>query len=186
VTTEAPARRVRTYQHVSQRLPFAAWLTFVWMALWGEFTLANLVGGVLVATVLLVVFPDAGPRPGATFRPLAALKFFGYFLYKLVEANAVVAWEVLTPNNESVHEGIVAVPVTGASDAVITLVANAISLTPGTLTLEVHDNPPMLFVHVLHLRSIEATRADVHRLEGLALAAFGDETARRAHEEAAP
>jgi multicomponent Na+:H+ antiporter subunit E len=182
----APVREPRRYEHVAQRLPFAAWLTFVWMALWGEFTLANLVGGVLISTLLLVVFPGVGPRPGATFRPLQALKFFGYFLVKLVEANAVVAWEVLTPNNESVHEGIVAVPVTGASDAVITLLANAISLTPGTLTLEVHDDPPMLFVHVLHLRSIEQTRAEVHRLEGLALAAFGDEAALRAHEEAAP
>jgi multicomponent Na+:H+ antiporter subunit E len=186
MTAQSPARRPRSYDHVAQRLPFAAWLTFAWMALWGEFTLANLVGGALVSTLLLVVFPDAGPRAGATFRPVAAVKFLAYFLYKLVEANAVVAWEVLTPNNESVHEGIVAVPVTGASDAVITVVANAISLTPGTLTLEVHDNPPMLFVHVLHLRSIEQTRAEVHRLEGLALAAFGDAAARRAHEEATP
>lgn len=186
MTAPARPREPRSYEHLAQRLPFAGWLTFVWVALWGDLTLANVVGGALVATVLLVVFPDVGPRPGATFRPIAALRFFVYFSYKLVEANAVVAWEVLTPNNEGVHEGIVAVPVTGASDAVITLVANAISLTPGTLTLEVQHDPPMLFVHVLHLRSIAKTRAEVHRLEGLALAAFGDAAALQAHEEATP
>lgn len=154
------------------RVPFAAWLVLVWVALWGDFTLANAVGGALVATALLVLFPAAGPRGRFTLRPLAALHFLGYFIYKLVEANAVVAWEVITPNNEGVNEGIVAVPVSGASDAVVTVLANAISLTPGTLTLEVREDPPMLFIHVLHLRSIEQTRADVHRLETLARRAF--------------
>lgn len=166
-----------------RRLPFTAWLTFVWVALWGDFTAANALAGVSVATLLLLAFPEAGPRPGFTVRPLPALQFVGYFLYKLVEANAVVAWEVITPNNEGVHEGIVAVPVTGASEAVVTVLANAISLTPGTLTLEVRRDPPMLYVHVLHLRSIDHTRRQVHRLESLVLRAFGDAAALRAHQE---
>lgn len=157
---------------MSARVPFALWLVFVWVALWGDFTPGNAVGGVLVATALLVMFPDAGPSGRFAVRPFAALHFLGHFIYKLVEANAVVAWEVITPNNEGVNEGIVAVPVTGASDAVVTILANAISLTPGTLTLEVRDDPPMLFIHVLHLRSIEQTRADVKRLETLARRAF--------------
>lgn len=154
------------------RLPFALWLVVVWVALWGDATWGNIIGGGLVAALLLIVFPTAGPRGALTIRPLAALHFLGYFIVKLVEANAVVAWEVLTPSNASVHEGIVAVPVAGASDGVVTLIANAISLTPGTLTLEVRRDPPMLYVHVLHLRSIEQTRADVQRLDTLARRAF--------------
>lgn len=170
---------------MSTRVAFALWLVLVWIALWGDFTLANLVGGVLVATALLAVFPSAGPSGNLVVRPLAALRFLAYFAYKLVEANAVVAWEIITPSNEGVHEGIVAVPVTGASDAVVTVLANAISLTPGTLTLEVRDDPPMLFVHVLHLRSIEDTRADVQRLERLVRRAFASETAPATEEEIA-
>ncbi len=169
---------------MARRLPFAAWLMVVWVALWGDVTIGNVVGGAIVAAIALAAFPSAGPRPGMTLRPLHALRFLSYFLVKLIEANAVVAWEVLTPNNERVREGVVAVPVTGASDAVVTTVANAISLTPGTLTLGVQREPTILFVHVLHLRSVEATRDDVHKLEMLALRAFGDEAAIAAHERA--
>lgn len=166
------------------RLPFAVWLVVVWVALWGDISVGNLIGGALVATLVLVLFPSAGPRPGFTVRPWAALRFLAYFLFKLVEANAVVAWEVLTPNNASVREAVVAVPVTGASDAVVTLLANAISLTPGTLTIAVHREPTVLFVHVLHLRSIEETRRDVHRLESLVLSGFGDQKSIEAHARA--
>lgn len=157
---------------MTTRIAFSLWLVFVWVALWGDVTWGNVAGGALVAAALLTLFPHAGPSGTLVVRPFAALRFLGHFIFKLVEANAVVAWEVITPNNENVNEGIVAVPMEDASDGLITLLANAISLTPGTLTLEVRDHPPMLFVHVLHLRSIEQTRADVHRLESLARRAF--------------
>lgn len=165
-------------------LPLMVWLVVVWVALWSDVSAGTVAGGAAVAGLSLLLFPHAGPRAGVTIRPLATLRFLGYFLYKLVEANAVVAWEVLTPNNDSVREGVVAVEVAGASDAVVTVLANAISLTPGTLTLDVRRDPTMLFVHVLHLRSVERTRDEVHRLETLVLRAFGDAAAIAAHERA--
>jgi multicomponent Na+:H+ antiporter subunit E len=159
------------------------WLTIVWVALWGEVSVANVLSGVAVSAVLLLLFPSTGAGGYVAFRPLRVLQFLGYFAYKLVEANLIVAWEVLTPNNEGVNEAIVAVPVTGTSDTVLTLVANAISLTPGTLTIDVRRNPAVLYVHVLHLRSLAQTRQDVRRLELHALRAFGTEHAlRRARE----
>lgn len=155
------------------RLPALGWLLLVWVALWEDASPATLASGAAVGTTLLVLFPLGGERRPPRVRPVAAARFAGYFLWKLLEANLVVAWEVITPSNAGVTEGIVRVPVTGASDAVVTLVANALSLTPGTLTIEVERNPTALYVHVLHLRSVERTRRDVMRLEELALAAFG-------------
>lgn len=160
---------------VLRRLPFLGWLVLAWMALWGDLSLANSLSGIAVGSLLLAVFPDAGPRSTGPLRPVRAIAFLGYFLYKLVEANLLVAWEVITPDNEGIKEAIVAVPVTGASDAVITILANAISLTPGTLTLEVARDPAVVYVHVLHLRDVEAVRRDVHKLERLTLQAFADE-----------
>lgn len=161
------------------RLPFAVWLIVVWVSLWGDVSAANIVGGAGVAAAALLLFPSAGPRRGFTFRPLHAARFAGYFFYKLIEANAVVAWEVLTPNNAGVREAVVAVPLGDHhSDAVVTLIANAISLTPGTLTLEVRRDPTVLLIHVLHLRSVEDTRAQVRRLEHLAVRAFGHQSDR--------
>ena len=57
------------------------------------------------------------------------------------------------------------------------MVANAISLTPGTLTIEVATDPNVLYVHVLHLHDIDAVRRDVTRLERSVLRAFGTDEA---------
>lgn len=163
---------------MNRRLPLLVWLLLVWLALWESVSVANVASGLAVGALLLVLFPvPASPGAGGRFRPLRALELLAYFLVKLLEANAVVAWEVVTPSNAKVKEAIVAVPITGASDAVVAVLANAISLTPGTLTLEVRRDPTVLYVHVLHLRSIERARADVLRLERKVLRAFGSDEA---------
>ena len=169
----------QTMRAAVRRLPLLAWLTVVWLLLWEDASVANVVGGLAVGASVVALFPAAGPARFGRVRPLAAAWLAVYFLWKLLEANLVVAWEVVTPNNESVNLGIVAVPLVADSDAVITLVANAITLTPGTLTLEVRRDPPTLYVHVLHLRSIDRVREDVRKLELLALRAFGSADAVR-------
>jgi multicomponent Na+:H+ antiporter subunit E len=153
-----------------------AWLVVVWVALWGPLTPATVAGGVAVAVAVQLLPPTRARRQGFTVRPLAAARFLGYFVYKLVEASVVVAIEVTTPHNR-ISTGIVAVPLRGASDVLVTLVADAVTLTPGTLTLEVGSNPPTLYVHVLHLRDVEAVRRDIRHLEVMAVRAFGSRAA---------
>lgn len=155
------------------------WLVVVWVALWEDVSAANVLAGVAVAGTLLWLFPVRRTPGGGQLRPLAALRFLLYFLWKLVEASAVVSWEVVTPRNR-INEAIVAIPIHGVSDVLVTVVANAISLTPGTLTLEVTRQPPVLYVHVLHLRDVESVRREVQYLELLAIRAFGSDAAVRA------
>ena len=145
-------------------------LTAMWVALWERLTAANVLGGIALAVALVVLFPPSGSSR-FTVRPVATARFVGYFVAKLVEASLVVAWEVVTPTNR-INEGIVAIPIRGESGGPTTLVANAISLTPGTLTLEVAERPTVLYVHVLHLRDVEAVRREVLHLEALAIRAF--------------
>jgi len=158
----------------ASRLAFLAWLVAVWVAFWGDLTVANVVGGLAAGGAVLVAFPHAGPRRPRYLDPVATLRFLGYFLVQLVRSTALVTWEVVTPRRWRLNEAVVAVPVQGASDAVVTLVANAISLTPGTLTLEVRrtGDHAVLYVHVLHFRGVEQVRRDVEGLESRALRAF--------------
>ncbi len=159
---------------VSRRAILICWLLVVWVALWESASLATLLSGVVVAVSLIALFPAATPKPSGAlrpFRPFKAARFAVFFLYRLMVANLVVAWEVITPRNK-INQGVVRIPIKGVSDGVVTLVANAISLTPGTLTVEVRRDPTVLYVHVLHLRSVEEVRRDVQRLESLALEAF--------------
>lgn len=152
-----------------------ALLTVVWVVLWSHLTLANVASGVLVATVVTFAFDTW--RPGkVVIRPLRAARFAGFVAYKLVEASVVVARTVVAPRDR-VRTGIIAVPLRGCSDAVATIIADAISLTPGTLTLDVRRDPLTLYVHALDTRDVDALRRDVRTLELLAVRAFGDERA---------
>ena len=150
---------------------FLLWLVFVWVALWGSVSGGVLISGLLVAISLLVLFPQAAPGSFRGFRPLGIVRFAAYFFYKLIQANLAVARMVITPRTR-IEQGIVRVPIRSSSDGVVTLLANAISLTPGTLTVEVRRDPTVLYIHVLHLRNVEELREDILRLESLSLDAF--------------
>ncbi|MGH2547687.1 MAG: Na+/H+ antiporter subunit E, partial [Actinomycetota bacterium] len=97
---------------MTRRLAFALWLAALWVVLWEEPTPANVLSGLLVAGALVIAFPPTTTRAGGRVRPLAAARFVGYFAWKLAEASAIVAWEVVTPPNR-INEGIVAIPVRG-------------------------------------------------------------------------
>lgn len=153
------------------RLAALLWLVFLWVALWGDVSAGTVLGGVLAAGAVGLLFSGAAPRPAHVPRPLRLLRFVAHFVVKVVEANAVVAWEVATPRS-GLNQAIVAVPVHSDDDVIITGVGNAISLTPGTLTIEVRREPPVLYVHVLHFHSIERTRRDAMYLEFLLVRAL--------------
>ena len=87
-----------------------------------------------------------------------------YFTTELVRSNLLVVRAVLTPTHMS-QPGIVAIPLTAKSDLEIFLVANLISLTPGTLSLDVSPDRKLLFVHVMFLDDVAAVRQ--HIKEGI-------------------
>lgn len=157
------------------RSVIVAWLTVMWVLLWGELTVVNVVTGVVVAVALVLVFP-----PGASnddpivVRPLPALSFLLWFLGQLVITNVAVAKEVLLPRSQSqIRPAVVAVRLRTSSGRLATIVANAITLTPGTLTIDARGRPALLYVHVLSFTDVESAVADVEDLERRVVAAFG-------------
>lgn len=155
------------------RILLALFLTVVWVGLWRDLSIANLLSGVIVAAAVVWLFPPAGDSPIGV-RPVALLRFVGAAAISILRANLVVAWEVVTPKNQ-INEGVVAVELASSNPVVITLVSHAIILAPGTMVIDIDkgtdDRPTQLYVHVLHLRSIDEVRDDVLQLEALALAA---------------
>jgi multicomponent Na+:H+ antiporter subunit E len=152
---------------ITRSLGSVVWLTAVWVALWEDLSAGTVVAG---ATVALLVVWITRPTARSTVRlrldAFGAARFLAYFSRQLVHASLIVAVETVTPKNR-VREGIVAVPLAREDDVVTTVVANAVSLTPGTLTIEARRDPTILYVHVLHLRDVEDVRRDVRRLERL-------------------
>ncbi|HVM39812.1 MAG TPA: Na+/H+ antiporter subunit E, partial [Acidimicrobiia bacterium] len=83
-------------------------------------------------------------------------------------ANLVLAKEIVTPRDR-LRRGIVAVPVETPSDVVVTIAANAITLTPGSLTVEIGEGQQhTLYVHVLHLHDVQEARREIVEFERFA------------------
>jgi multicomponent Na+:H+ antiporter subunit E len=97
----------------------------------------------------------------AYFRKLPkTINLTGYFLKELVISNLRVLWDVITPRHIS-RPGIIGVPLDAETDLEIFLVANLISLTPGTLSVDLSEDRRTLFVHVMFLEDVAAARADI-------------------------
>ncbi|MEZ5383678.1 MAG: Na+/H+ antiporter subunit E [Microthrixaceae bacterium] len=151
------------------------WLVAVWTLLWGTPTFANVVSGAVVAVVVLWAFPRSVPSHGqVALRPVRVAAFAGWFLVQLVTASLHVAWLVVRPSGlHHTRRGIVAVPVRGISSQLLIMVANAITLTPGTFTIEISAAPPVLYVHALESDHPDAIRQSVLDLERRIVRAFG-------------
>lgn len=92
------------------------------------------------------------------------LKLITFFGKELLISNLRVLWDVITPQHIS-RPGIIAIPLDAQTDLEIMLVANLISLTPGTLSLDVSDDRRLLYVHVMFLDDLDQTRRQIK--EGL-------------------
>jgi multicomponent Na+:H+ antiporter subunit E len=143
-----------------------AGLVLLWLLAWGEASVANVVSGVVVACALLVAFPPRARRSTGRVRPLGG---------QLVTSNYLVAREILS-RRSTVRAGVLAYELRRPSDEVVTLMANVMALTPGTMTVEATSDPAVLYVHFLLLDDVARARRAISRLEELAVATIGDGT----------
>lgn len=105
-------------------------------------------------------------------RPLALARLVVYYLATLVRANLQVAWQVIQ-GPSAIRPVIVRVPVHTDRPWLVVTFANLISLTPGTLTLDVTEDRSALDVHVLRTADPDQVRRQLGRLEDRLLEALG-------------
>jgi multicomponent Na+:H+ antiporter subunit E len=126
-------------------------LALAWMALSGQFTFPDLVFGLVLGFVML--YPARNRLGGARYfeKVPLVLRFALYVVWELILANVNVAKAVLLTPKDQLKPGIVAIPLDLQTDAEITMLANLITLTPGTLSLDVSDDRKILYVHALDI-----------------------------------
>ena len=139
---------------------FNIFLALVWALASGRISLLSLtIGFVFGYAVLWVSQPILGSS--RYFRRLpVAIRFAGYFLWQLLLSNLRVAYDVVTPHLY-MRPGIVAVPLDARTDQEITLLANLITLTPGTLSLDVSEDRSTLYVHAMFVDSPDSVRDSI-------------------------
>tara|TARA_R110000850_G_scaffold190308_2_gene316208 strand:- start:44429 stop:44905 length:477 start_codon:yes stop_codon:yes gene_type:complete len=129
-------------------------LTFIWVALTGSIAFLNFLFGFVLSFLILWVI-TIGRGESKYFKILPkVIAFIFFFLYELIKANIQVAYDVITPKFY-MKPGIIKVPLDAESDLEITLLANLISLTPGTLSLDVSNDKKVLYVHGMYVSDKE-------------------------------
>jgi len=141
-----------------------SFLAFGYMGIQGQFTLSGfLLGFALGYAALWITRPLYGTSRYFQRAPKTGL-LLGNFLIELILSNLRVLWDVVTPGHIS-RPGIVGIPLNAKTDLEILLVANLISLTPGTLSIDLSDDRRILYVHVMFLDDPDRFRQNIK--EGL-------------------
>ena len=128
-----------------------------WCALLGTFDLGTFISGFLLAFAALSLSSPMFGQTAYFKRVLFAARLGAYFLYELAVSSLQVAWDVITPGHRS-RPGIIAVPLDLEEPVQITVLANLISLTPGTLSLDVSPDGKTLYVHEMFLDDADEAR----------------------------
>lgn len=129
-------------------------LTFIWVALTGSMYYSNFLFGFLLGFFILWIMNRNETDQRYFYRVPKTLSFIFFFLYEMIVANLQVAYDLITPKY-FFKPGIVSYPMDAESDFEINLLSTFISLTPGTLILDVSEDKKTLYIHVMYLHDKE-------------------------------
>ncbi|MBU1124531.1 MAG: Na+/H+ antiporter subunit E [Candidatus Omnitrophica bacterium] len=143
----------------------------VWILLSWPLDRAHAYVGVVVVGLVAFLTGDLFTRRPHHFLHVTRYLWFGcyvpLFLWECLKANIDVALRVLSPHLP-INPGIVKVKTTLKSDTALTFLANSITLTPGTLCVDIDQKEGVLYIHWIDVRSSEvekATQLIVERFE---------------------
>ncbi|MEM2832794.1 MAG: Na+/H+ antiporter subunit E [Candidatus Caldarchaeum sp.] len=125
-------------------------LALVWMALTGQFNAVNFALGFVLSYAALWLIYRIHGSSSYFWKTPQFLRLSLFALREIIKANLNVAYIVLNPGYQ-VRPGIIAVPMDARTDAEITLLANLITLTPGTLSIDISADRKVLYVHSIDI-----------------------------------
>jgi multicomponent Na+:H+ antiporter subunit E len=135
-------------------------LAMAWAALTGHFTLLNLTLGFAIGYVILYLATRTVGPTGYFSQVRDVIRFAFFFIWEVLKANLRVAYYVMAPADR-MRPGILAVPLDLRRDVEITMLANVITLTPGTLSLDVSTDRRVLYVHAIWIEDTSSFRQAV-------------------------
>ena len=163
--------RTRVVRHVS--FSMTVWLLIVWLAVFRSLEPATILGGLVVAVAVQIVFPLPIVADLWHWRLLPVIHLTLRFAWDLVLAGAQVAWIVVSGNDHD--DGIVKCEVCSDNPVYMTIIAAMTSMVPGTIVVEASRRDGALYLHVLDLDAhggVEGVQKEVLQQEKRVLLAF--------------
>jgi len=125
-------------------------LALAWIALTGHYNASNFFAGLILGFVVLSFTLRGRATNAYTARIRAIAGFILFFIKEIFMANLRVAYDVLTPRHH-MRPGIVAIPLDLNTDLEITVLTTLITLTPGSLCLQITDDRRILYIHAMYI-----------------------------------
>ena len=135
-------------------------LALIWAAVTGSFSLANLIFGFLLGAGALYLIREQVGSLGYFDRARRVISLIFLFIYELILSAWRVFILVMSPRMD-LKPGIFAYPLKVDRDFEITLLANLITLTPGTLSVDVSEDRRFLYVHAIDCSDPDQTRQEI-------------------------
>jgi len=132
-------------------------LALTWCAASGAVNTRNLILGFVIGYLILSVHPEITRSHTYRQKVYHFVSFVTYFLWEIIVGAVDVAMATLWPFRK-LRPGIVAVPLDTRSAAEQTLLANAVTLTPGTMSIDLSPDGKTLYVHVFDAENPESVR----------------------------
>jgi multicomponent Na+:H+ antiporter subunit E len=136
-------------------------LAGLWTAM-TELSAASLGVGFVLGYVVLWLSPGISRRTSYFRKTGQAVRFAAFFLVELAIATVKVSYDVLTPT-AYMRPAVIGIPLDVETDAEIAMLAIVITLTPGTLALDVSSDRRTLYVHAMYVNDPEALRREIKR-----------------------
>ena len=153
-----------------RRLIYFVLAFIIWMLLTWQFDAQVIIAGLIVSVIVALLSHEILPKEYRVFispvRVFWVLVYLPVFFYYVMKANLDVVYRALHPKMP-IKPGIVKIKTTLKSESGITALANSITLTPGTLTVDLTDDG-YLYIHWINVKSEdveEATRYIAQRFE---------------------
>lgn len=141
-------------------LSFILWI--IWLLLNNTLAMGHVVLGSLLAIFIPWMTSSFWPEKIIIKRPWLLIKYILVVLFEIMVANIVVAKLILGRNNK-LNPGFIHYELQLESPVGIGLLANTISLTPGTVSCDLSADRRFLLIHSLHIEDVATIKADIHR-----------------------
>jgi multicomponent Na+:H+ antiporter subunit E len=142
-------------------LAFVIWLLLTWPFADGKIDIQVVIAGLIASIIVAVLFYEVLPKEHRVFispvRIFWLLVYVPVFFYYVIKANLDVVYRALHPKMP-IKPGIVKIKTILKTESGITALANSITLTPGTLTVDLTDDG-FLYIHWINVKSDDVEQA---------------------------
>jgi len=145
-------------------IAFIVWMLLTWPVIDGALDVQVVVAGLAASAVVAVLFHEMLPKEHHIFisplRVFWGIVYLPVLFYYIIKANLDVVYRALHPRMP-IHPGIVKIKTALKTDSGITALANSITLTPGTLTVDLTDDGYM-YIHWINVKAEDVEAATEH------------------------